>query len=80
MVGSNAPFQEGHGFLAGAGYGNRETAFAQGILNKCLDCVVILDDKDCWYFRQGFPTSPFNCVTKCTQAKGSPTRWEKFAK
>lgn len=60
MVGNKASFQEGHRFLPGARYGNREAAFAQGILNKFLDCVVVLDDKDCWYFRQGFPTSPFN--------------------
>lgn len=49
------PFKEGQGFLACTCDSGLEAPLAQRILNKALDRVVILDDKDGWHFRQGVP-------------------------
>lgn len=70
---SDAPFKEGHGFLAGTCDSGLEAALVQRILNKALDRVVILDDKDGWHFRQGFPQySYFRWMLQSAQTQKVP--------
>lgn len=67
------PFKEGHGFLAGTCDSGLEAPLVQRILNEALDRVVILDDKDGWHFRQGFPQySHFHWMLQSVQKRKVP--------